>query len=424
MSARAAAATDNGLSTYIIDEGSHNFRTELPNLIDDLGLSVYAHRLYTHIKRRAGADDKGACTAGLRGMAKSCGMSLGMAAKARQELLDFGLIRLRVEIVRHKDGGGRFEVLTVADIWPANFTFYARREQLKPFVSDEARAAAARAHLICLLLERGHQVVRRRPAAKGASPEFWGLEEARAHLATFLSDGVHIVNTPPRCSLCEQGCSSHGTPGVSPHEHKKEPVEERTIEEHTHTPRARATAGPADAGVCGCRKPHDSEFCYPVRKAHAEANGLGSGWLTNSRDGRYDELIADALAAKLPKAAERRLVAAPAAGKTYADALTRIGSLLRGFPGADIGAELDRMGVNAETRAAVLDYFAKHPTCATPNVSTHDGMGQGSMPAEAAGADVRAPVTQNVLSHPAASRSDGPTRNVLSRAEAQTHAGR
>lgn len=259
MSTNPTRATDSNIPTYFIDEGSHKFRTELPNLIDDLGLSVYAHRLYTHVKRRAGADDNGSCTAGLRGMAKSCGMSLGMAAKARQELLDLGLIRFRVEIVRHKDGGGRYEVLTVADVWPANFTFYARREQLKPFASDEARAAAARAHLICFLLERGHQVVRHRPAAKGASLELWDVEEARAFLATFLSDGgVSPHEHPPGgVPLHERGCSPHDTPGVSPGEHKKKPSGRRTDEETSPPARARAGSSPrpAEAGEGGERQP-------------------------------------------------------------------------------------------------------------------------------------------------------------------------
>jgi hypothetical protein len=177
-------------------------------------------------------------------------MSLGMAAKARQELLDLGLVRFNVEIVRHKDGGGRYEVLTIADVWPANFTFYARREQLKPFASDESRATAARAHLICFLLERGHQVVRHRPVVKGASPEIWGLEEARALLASFLSDGgVSPHEHPPRgVPPRERGCSPHDTPGVSPGEHKKEPSGRRTSEEDSPPARQRATSSPRPAG--------------------------------------------------------------------------------------------------------------------------------------------------------------------------------
>lgn len=205
MSAHPAAVYD--LPTYFIDEGSHKFRTELPNLGDDLGLNIYAHRLYAHVKRRAG--DSGKSTAGLRSMAKACGMSPGSAAKACQELLDLGLIRRRIEIVRHETGGGRYEVPTAADIWPANFTFYERlkRRQLKPLTA-ETRAAAARAHLVCFLVEKGHEVVRHRSEAKGASPELWGARRCA-------------------CSSCIILIGR----GVSPCEHKKEPTEERTTEE-------------------------------------------------------------------------------------------------------------------------------------------------------------------------------------------------
>lgn len=369
MSTNPARATDNDIPTYFIDEGSHKFRTELPNLIDDLGLSVYAHRLYTHIKRRAGADDNGSCTAGLRGMAKSCGMSLGMAAKARQELLDLGLIRFRVEIMRHKDGGGRYEVLTVADVWPANFTFYARREQLKAFASDEARAAAARAHLICFLLERGHQVVKHRPKVKGAPPEIWGLEEARAYLATFLSDGgVSPHEHPPGGVLPrERGCSPHETPGVSPREHKKEPPERKTNEEHTHTARTRAAPArrPATDNVCVSSENgstsqnisgEGSIFSFAERKAHAAAHGLGAGWLTNSRDGRYDEIIADARAATRSSAVEQSLREQSHPGTSYRAALLHIGSILDINPHLNIAGAIEQLDVSAETRAQLLAY--------------------------------------------------------------------
>ena len=174
MSAHPAAVYD--LPTYFIDEGSHKFRTELPNLVDDLGLNIYAHSLYAHVKRRAG--DSGKSTAGLRSMAKACGMSPGSAAKARQELLDLGLIRRRIEIVRHETGGGRYEVLTAADIWPANFTFYERlkRRQLKPLTA-ETRAAAARAPRLLPGREGTRTGRRRRARARS-----YGDSKMRVHI--------------------------------------------------------------------------------------------------------------------------------------------------------------------------------------------------------------------------------------------------
>jgi len=246
----AYSAPNNDLSTYFIDEGSHQFSTELPNLIDDLGLSVYTHRLYVHVKRRAGAEESGKCTAGLRSMAKCCGMSLGLASRARRELLDLGLIRCREEIVRYKWGGGRYEVLTIADVWPANFIFYEGQKhgRLNPFTSDYMRVEAARAHLICDLVEKGCRVVKHRPSPqamkKGEPLRFWDLENARAHLATFLSDG----GVSPR----ERGCTSVRTSGVSAREQKKEPKEERTLQEDTPTAHKRATPERRadEAGVC------------------------------------------------------------------------------------------------------------------------------------------------------------------------------
>ena len=119
MSARPSAADAHA---RIVDESDlRKYRTELPNLIDDLSLSPYAQRLYSHIKRRAGASDGGECKAGLRGMARHCDMSLGKASAARKELLDRGLIRVERKSAKE---GGFYDSITIVDIWPANFAFY------------------------------------------------------------------------------------------------------------------------------------------------------------------------------------------------------------------------------------------------------------------------------------------------------------
>ena len=41
------------------ERGSHHFRVEVPNMVDDMGLSVFAVRLYLRLKRVAG--DSGRC---------------------------------------------------------------------------------------------------------------------------------------------------------------------------------------------------------------------------------------------------------------------------------------------------------------------------------------------------------------------------
>lgn len=108
----------------IVDAGDlRKYRTELPNLVDDLGLSVYAYRLYGHIKRVAGGAPGGVCREGVRRMAERCCMSKGMVTKARQELERAGLITSQ----QTTDAAGDPDVLriTVVDIWHRNFAAFS-----------------------------------------------------------------------------------------------------------------------------------------------------------------------------------------------------------------------------------------------------------------------------------------------------------
>lgn len=101
-----------------------------------------------------------------------------------------------------------------------------------------------------------------------------------------------------------------------------------TDKEHTHTARAK----PADAGVCVGK----SRFSFEQRKAHAAKNGLGDGWLTNSRDGRYDEIIADQLDKVGATAATVKSELTPEESQSL---ITKVATMLR--EGADI-ADVDR----------------------------------------------------------------------------------
>lgn len=106
----------------IIDEGDlRKYRTELPNLIDDLGLSPAAYRVYGHYKRRAGANG-GECTEGLRSISQHCKLSINTVRKGRDELLKQGLITVRETI----DKTGKHDFVSIVDIWPQNFRKYAK----------------------------------------------------------------------------------------------------------------------------------------------------------------------------------------------------------------------------------------------------------------------------------------------------------
>jgi hypothetical protein len=98
----------------------HHYRIELPNLIDDMELSVYAFRLYAHLKRRAG--DDGVCYEGTRGIAAACRMSVGQVTKAKAELVAAGVIERSSKSVR----GGQVDSITMVDLWPQNFRAYCQ----------------------------------------------------------------------------------------------------------------------------------------------------------------------------------------------------------------------------------------------------------------------------------------------------------
>jgi hypothetical protein len=104
------------------DAASRKYFTLLPNLIDDLGLSVYAFRLYVHLKRVAG--DGGKSWQSARTLAKHCKMSVGKVSQAKGELLERELIKITKEPGRP---GRDYDVIEIVDIWPENMAYYVQR---------------------------------------------------------------------------------------------------------------------------------------------------------------------------------------------------------------------------------------------------------------------------------------------------------
>lgn len=102
----------------------HRYRTEIPNLIDEMDLSVYAFRLYVRLKRVAG--DGGKCFYSTRQLAEQCRMSVGAVSNAKQELIEKDLIRI------DRSGDWDRDNITLVDVWPANFAYYAQEKQEVP----------------------------------------------------------------------------------------------------------------------------------------------------------------------------------------------------------------------------------------------------------------------------------------------------
>jgi hypothetical protein len=120
-----------------LEQPERKYWVQLPNLIDDMNLDPFAFRLYVHIKRRAG--DNGACWESTRNLAKCCNMSAGRVSKAKQVLVDNGLITIGERAVR----GGKVHLITVIDIWPQNMATYAS-DKRSP---DEQSKRSGREHL-------------------------------------------------------------------------------------------------------------------------------------------------------------------------------------------------------------------------------------------------------------------------------------
>lgn len=112
--------------SFVSDEGDlRKYRTEIPNLIDDLGLSPHAYRLYGHMKRVCGAEPNGRCYQGTRTLAKHCKMSVGKISEAKKELLAFRLITVET----FPASENRPDEVRILDIWRTNFERYAPRSE-------------------------------------------------------------------------------------------------------------------------------------------------------------------------------------------------------------------------------------------------------------------------------------------------------
>lgn len=107
------------MSNNLIHDSSKKYFTQLPNMVDDLTLTVYAFRLYVHFKRVAG--DNGACWQATETLARSCGISRSMVSKAKGELNRFGLI----SVEKRRGPHGWYDWITITDIWKRNMDFFS-----------------------------------------------------------------------------------------------------------------------------------------------------------------------------------------------------------------------------------------------------------------------------------------------------------
>ncbi len=117
------------------EEPNHKWRTEIPNIVWELGLGKFAFIAYITIKKIAG--DGGLCFMSKSNLSEECMMSkrtLDEAIKELEKPLD--LIGKKSLIVvqesKKMDGGDTTKRIYIRDIWPENGKFFREKKHKKP----------------------------------------------------------------------------------------------------------------------------------------------------------------------------------------------------------------------------------------------------------------------------------------------------
>lgn len=125
--------------TYIeFQETPRDNFTMIPNIVDDMGLSPYAYRLYGHIRRVAG--ENGACWEGARTLAKACNMSVGMVSKVKKELIEARLIHIE----KRNYNAGVYDHITILNVWQRNHEHFQQQKQTSRAAKRAQSSADAR----------------------------------------------------------------------------------------------------------------------------------------------------------------------------------------------------------------------------------------------------------------------------------------
>ena len=109
------------MNDFIVkDDGDlRKYYAQIPNIVDDMNLSISAYRLYGHLKRVAG--ESGACWQSADALSKCCNMSHGSVTKSKQELLANNLITIENKPSKK---GKNYHFITLTDIWFQNIEKY------------------------------------------------------------------------------------------------------------------------------------------------------------------------------------------------------------------------------------------------------------------------------------------------------------
>ena len=108
----------------------HHFRTEIPNIIFELGMNPYCITVYLHLKKITG--DGGQCWRSLKSLAEICQIGLTKLKECLDELsnnncLDCPLITIIPRV--KSDGSKDTNIILINDFWKINGDFYRAKEK-------------------------------------------------------------------------------------------------------------------------------------------------------------------------------------------------------------------------------------------------------------------------------------------------------
>lgn len=116
------------------DLSDHTYRTEIPNIVYDMGLSANSFRVYAELKRIAG--DNGCCFKTNDNICQSCGISEPTLIKIKKELQEpFPQLNNKPLITINKrlkeDGSWDSDLIEIVNIWPENMREYLKKYEEK-----------------------------------------------------------------------------------------------------------------------------------------------------------------------------------------------------------------------------------------------------------------------------------------------------
>ena len=109
----------------------HKYRTEMPNIIDELELDPYEYRLYCKYKRIAG--DQGMCIKSNKNLADECKMSVRKLQQVKKSLaqpreLLGGKSLITITERKTAKGDPDTDLITIVDVWPENFLYFIQKK--------------------------------------------------------------------------------------------------------------------------------------------------------------------------------------------------------------------------------------------------------------------------------------------------------